>query len=38
MTFKAPKMINGKGDFIGLLPDGPDAPGVEIHSLGATVL
>ena len=38
MTFKVPKMINGNGDFIGLLPDGPDAPGVEIHSLGATVL
>ena len=31
-------MINGNGDFIGLLPDGPDAPGVEIHSLGVTVL
>jgi hypothetical protein len=38
MTFEVPKMINGNGDFIGLLPDEPDAPGVEIHSLGATVL
>jgi hypothetical protein len=31
-------MINGNGDFVGLLPDGPDAPGVEIPSLGATAL
>ena len=38
MTFKVPKMINGNGDFIGLLPDKSNAPGVEIHSLGATVL
>ncbi len=37
MTFKVSKMIHGNGDFIGLLPDEPDAPGVEIHSLGATV-
>jgi hypothetical protein len=32
-----PKMKNGKGDFIGLLPNQPGAPGVQIHSVSATI-
>jgi len=37
-VWRVPKMINGSGDYIGLLPDKPGAPGVEIHSLNATVI
>jgi Protein of unknown function (DUF2934) len=38
LVWKVPKMRNGNGDYIGLLPDKPGAPGVEIHSVNATVI
>src|SRR5208282_2847816 len=38
LVWKVPTMIDGRGDFIGLLPDAPGAPGVEVHSLSATVV
>ena len=37
LVWQVPKMINGDGDYIGLLPDKPGAPGVDIHSVSATV-
>jgi len=37
LVWRVPKMINGNGDYIGLLPDKPDAPGVEIHSVCASI-
>ena len=38
LVWKVPKMINGNGDYIGLMPDEPGTPGVEIHSISATVV
>jgi len=35
LVWKVPKMVNGGGDFIGLMPG---APGVEVHSVTATVV
>ncbi len=37
LVWRVPKMINGNGDYIGLLPDKPGAPGVEIHSVCASI-
>ena len=38
MVYKVPKMKDGRGDYIGLLPDNPGAHGVEIHSVSATIV
>ncbi len=38
LVWKVPKMVIGKGDYIGLLPDKPGAAGVEIHSVCATIV
>lgn len=38
LVWKVPKMVNGHGDYIGLLPDKPGAPGVEIRSVHASVV
>jgi hypothetical protein len=38
MYYSVPKMIKGFGDYIGLLPDRLGSPGVEIHSVSATVI
>lgn len=38
LVWKVPKMVTGRGDFIGLLPAVPGAPGVEIHSMSAKVV
>lgn len=38
LAWTVPKMVNGGGDYIGLLPDKPGAPGVEIHSVCASII
>lgn len=38
VTWNTPQMKEGRGAFIGLLADKPGTPGVEIHSVGATIL
>ena len=38
ITYDVPKMKNGNGDYIGLMPAESGAPGVEIHSVSATVV
>ena len=38
LVWNVPKIKNGNGDFIGLMPDKVGAPGIEIHSVGATIL
>ncbi len=38
LVWRVPKMKDGHGNYIGLLPDRPGAPGVEIHLVSATIL
>ncbi len=38
IEWKVPKMKNGHGDYIGLLPDQPGTEGVQIHSVSATIV
>jgi hypothetical protein len=38
IEWSVPKMKNGDGDYIGLLPDEPGTEGVQIHSVSATIV
>jgi hypothetical protein len=38
LVWDVPKMVNGNGDYVGLLPDKHGQPGVDIRLVSATVL